>query len=147
MERLTKTKLVNGNLVCYPQNNSGLPEYVIKQNPYRKIVEKLKEYEDLEEQQKLLRLPCAVGDTVYQHMIVGVDKYKPIYEIVKAKVFKFSFTSGGLCFWTQTADEKKYQNTISLSAFGKTVFLTREEAETALTNMNINASKLKKIDN
>lgn len=28
-------------------------------------VEKLAEYEDLEEQGKLLRLPCAVGDTVY----------------------------------------------------------------------------------
>lgn len=28
-------------------------------------VEKLAEYEDLEEQGKLLKLPCAVGDTVY----------------------------------------------------------------------------------
>ena len=31
----------------------------------RKVCEKLAEYEDLEEQGKLLKLPCAVGDTVY----------------------------------------------------------------------------------
>lgn len=29
MERLTKSKLVNGTPVCYLQNNSGLPEYIL----------------------------------------------------------------------------------------------------------------------
>lgn len=61
MERLTKPELVNGFLACYPENDTGLPELVGKGNPYRKIVEKLKEYEDFEEQGKLLKLPCAVG--------------------------------------------------------------------------------------
>jgi len=65
MERLTKAELVNGFPVCYPNNCSGLPEFVTKGNPYRNIVERLKAYEDLEEQWKLLKLPCAVGDTVY----------------------------------------------------------------------------------
>lgn len=65
MERLTKAELVNGFPVCYPNNCSGLPEFVTKGNPYRNIVERLKAYEDLEEQGELLKLPCAVGDTVY----------------------------------------------------------------------------------
>lgn len=32
---------------------------------FLQMAEKLEEYEDLEEQGKLLRLPCALGDTVY----------------------------------------------------------------------------------
>ncbi len=42
MERLTKRDLVNGIPVCYPKNDSGLGEMVLKSDPYRKIVEKLK---------------------------------------------------------------------------------------------------------
>lgn len=100
----------------------------------RKSLFKLAEYEYLEEQRKLWKLPCAVEDVVYQHMIVGVDKdkRKAVYEVFKAKVFKFSLDSYGLYFWTETEDEKKYQNEVPLSAFGKTVFLTKEEAEAAL---------------
>lgn len=49
MSRLTKAELVNGFPVCYPKNNSGVGEIVMKNHPYREIVEKLKHYEDLEE--------------------------------------------------------------------------------------------------
>lgn len=103
-------------------------------------VEKLAEYEDLEEQGMLLRLPCKVGDTVYQHMIVGVDmaRHKPIYEISKATVFKFSLDLFTLCFWTQTVGREKQQNELPLSAFGKSVFLTKEQAKKALKEMEEN---------
>jgi hypothetical protein len=33
---------------------------------YNEALEKLADYEDLEEQELLLRLPCKIGDTVYQ---------------------------------------------------------------------------------
>lgn len=100
-------------------------------------VEKLAEYEDMEEQGKLLRLPCAVGSTVYQHMIVGVDMsiHKLIYEIAEATVFKFTLDSFTLCFWTQTVGRGKQQNELPLSAFRKSVFLTRKEAEAALKEL------------
>lgn len=103
----------------------------------RKALFKLSEYEDLEEQGKLLKLPCAVGDTVYQHTIVGVDKNKriPIYKIFEATVFKFSLSSCGLCFWTETIDEGKHKNEVPLSAFNKTVFLTKSAAEAALQKL------------
>ena len=32
----------------------------------RKICEKLGEYEDLEEQSRLVKLPCKIGDTIYE---------------------------------------------------------------------------------
>ena len=45
------------------------------------VQEKLREYEQLEEQGLLLRLPCKVGDTIYVNGILGVgeaEKYKVI---------------------------------------------------------------------
>ena len=97
---------------------------------------KLAEYEDAEEQGLLLKLPCKIGDTVYQHMIVGIDESKkPIYKIYEAKVFKYSLDSITLFFWTETKDNFKYGNEMPLSAFGKTVFLTKAEAEAALADM------------
>lgn len=104
---------------------------------FEKAYEVVKRYEEMEEQGKLLKLPCAVGDTVYQHMIVGIDKdkKKPIYKIFEAIVFKFSLSSWGLCFWTETTDKEKHRNEVPLSAFNNTVFLTRPEAERALAEM------------
>lgn len=78
-----------------------------------------------------------MGDTVYQCMIIGVDKNKgkAVYEVCEVKVFKFSLDSYTLCFWTETTDEKKYHNVMPLSVFGKTVFHTQEEAREALKRM------------
>lgn len=73
--RLTKKRADNGRYYL-----SGLVEV---SNTYPKgygriqvghAVEKLAEYEDLEEQGKLLKLPCAVGDTVY--VIPSKTNYK-----------------------------------------------------------------------
>ena len=124
--RLTKAELVNGFLVCYPQNNTGLPEYVMKRNPYRKIVEKLKEYEDLEEQGKLLKLPCALGSTVYRirkceapscERCRGYTWVGNCYTDYKGRIFVERFV---------------YRH---IDSYGKTVFLTRKEAEEALKRM------------
>lgn len=44
------------------------------------VYRKLKDYEDLEEQGRLIKLPCKVGDTVYA---IGFNNNKPIiYESV-----------------------------------------------------------------
>lgn len=78
--------------------------------------EKLKRYEDAEEQGLLLRLPCKVGDTVYRVSIIGRDlNGKPYYKI-KEKSFAF----------------------VWLEKLGKTVFLTREEAEAKLKELGEN---------
>ncbi len=77
-------------------------------------MEKLAEYEDLEEQGKLLKLPCAVGDTVYS--ICNMMNRRFIYPL---KV-------DSLILAVNTINER----------FGKTVFLTREEAEAALKELS-----------
>lgn len=49
-----------------------------------KALEKLAHYEDLEEQGRLIELPCAVGDTVWTYWIddgrSAVERYKPANE-------------------------------------------------------------------
>lgn len=71
------------------------------------IIKKLAEYEDLDEQGLLLKLPCKVGDIVY--MIINQrDNYDDtIYQIVSATSFRLSM----------------------IDNIGKTVFLTQDEAE------------------
>ncbi len=56
MERLTERNFRLGLV-----DSNRLPSYVA-------IYEKLEQYEDLEEQGKLLKLPCAVGDMVYTNI-------------------------------------------------------------------------------
>lgn len=78
--------------------------------------EKLKEYEDLEEQGLLLRLPCKAGDIVYK-IVNQRDNYDDIvYQIVSAAIFELSM----------------------IDKIGKTVFLTKAEAEQKLKEIQNN---------
>lgn len=85
--------------------------------------EQLKEYEDLEEQGLLLKLPCKVGDKAY-HIIKDNIAIPPIYisehEItdVSAKAVRFADD-----WWTF---EEMYENN---------AFLNKAEAEKALAEM------------
>lgn len=84
---------------------------------YGDHADRLAEYEDLEEQGKLLKLPVAVGDTVF----IIVDKAEILdYIITSISVEKYS-----IFFFTKT-------HIFLLPDFEKNVFLTREEAEAAL---------------
>ena len=123
MNRLTKSELTNGFPVCYPKSDSGLPILVTKTNPYVEIVEKLKEYEDLEEQGKLIKLPCAVGDTVY-----CVDPY------CKGNNWQCNYRPYHCknCSLKQNSVNRRKFSLDMVGKFGKTVFLTEEEAKTAL---------------
>lgn len=83
------------------------------------IANRLAEYEDMEEQGLLLRLPCKVGDTIYR---CG-DPIKKIYEWQIAYVEVYE---------DETVFVDDSDNTFVEADIGKTVFLTREEAEKAL---------------
>ena len=85
------------------------------------ILEKLAEYEDLEEQGLLLRLPCKVGTTVY-----NTTWWDDVQEKVKVD---------GKTFYRTLHKHKVSKSTFSLVDiydFGKTVFLTKAEAEQKL---------------
>lgn len=91
-----------------------------------KAIEKLKEYEDLEEQGRLLKLPCKVGDTVY-HITRNNVIQESLMKTIEVRL-------SGIIYFALIKEENSliaYWN----FDFGKTVFLTRAEAEGALENI------------
>lgn len=89
------------------------------------LLEELKSYKGLEEQGLLVRLPCKVGDDLYC--------------IVNGEVKKLKVHSFGVPDFEITDIEFKYVDGFKIVRFvgevGKTVFLTREEAEKKLEEM------------
>lgn len=88
-------------------------------------VEKLAEYETAEEEGRLVVLPCKVGDTVYLP-----NKY--MKRIVSFNIVEFYIFKDGYAILDN------FENEYEIEDFGKTVFLTREEAEKALKEMDGN---------
>ena len=100
-----------------------------------RATKKLVELEDAEEEGRLVVLPCKPWDKVYALFIVDVIDKKPIYKIFQAKVTKITIDRFRVLFSFETLGENKYNSERTMEAFGETVFLTREEAEKALKEM------------
>ena len=101
----------------------------------------LKEYKDLEEQGLLVRLPCKVGDMVWDNDF----GYPESYEI---KAFSYGYCDSYVEPDIEDQIIFYYENYIGsitgafpMSEIGKTVFLTREEAEKKLKEMKNDGSK------
>ena len=94
----------------------------------RLFYNKLKEYEDAEEQGLLLKLPCKVGDTVYA---IGFNNKPVVYESV---VLSILITEKEIVFNVKV-DEFEINSQLKQSMFGKTVFLTQDEVEEKLKGM------------
>nr|DAU86175.1 MAG TPA: hypothetical protein [Caudoviricetes sp.] len=112
MERLTQKE--NDKLIMVKQDyGEYIPAYWDEDN--FRAIEKLADYEELEEQGLLVRLPCKVGDMVYKLWYYDGKPYKIQRHVIK--------TLSELC---GTMESKK---------FGKSVFLTSEEAEKKLEEL------------
>ena len=148
MERLTvRVKEGNRKDECFiPGNKNAIKkvEYICEGERWEseeykgEAVDKLAEYEDLEEQNKLLKLPCAVGDIIWD-----IDFGRPCgYEVTG-----FSFGSLNDDDWEEekvldkvvvyyTNSNGSITGTFAVSEIGKSVFLIKEEAEAALKEMS-----------
>jgi hypothetical protein len=128
MERLTER---------YDITPDGESDAWVKQHDYISAAQKLCDYEDLEEQGLLVRLPCKVGDMLWYN-ILG---YTESYEI---KAFSYGYCDGYIEAGEEIRDEIIFYcenhtgsiiGSFPVSGIGKTVFLTREEAEKKLVEM------------
>ena len=88
------------------------------------MIDKLADYEGLEEQGRLVKLPCKIGTEVYDITWWDKDKEKVVVKgkayyrtVHKHKITKLPFTYS------------------DIDDFGKTVFLTKSEAEQKLKEM------------
>lgn len=124
--------------------------------------EKLKEYEDIEEQGRLIKLPCKVGDIAYVDSEtiptknMEFEEVKEIPLFFEAKVVSFRQNSNGnyiklkvkakwLHKWVDpdcgpdcAYFEVEKFFTYPLSSIGKTVFLTKSAAEAKLKELRCN---------
>ena len=96
-------------------------------NGIEDAIEKLADYEDLEEQGLLLRLPCKVGDRVY----VPTRNFVSEYTIRSIEIFRNNI------FFNWVCDEGIYKRIDGFPEFelGESVFLTKEAAEKKLAEM------------
>ena len=100
----------------------------------QKVLKKLGELEDLEEQGLLLKLPCKVGDTVYR-----INQYakEPIFSMKVIRVcFKESYIGYSTFYMHAIDDEDSGEFCYFQRDIGKTVFLTKAEAEKALSKLS-----------
>lgn len=92
----------------------------------RKLIKELQEYRNLEMEGRLIKLSCKVGDTVYEsninRNIISSYKVTSIVVMTGSKNYNWELVEG------------TYSNLNGFNEFalGKTIFLTREEAEKAL---------------
>ena len=100
MERLTE------RIDNVPDGESGV---WVKEHDYVSAAEKLAEYEDLEEQGRLVKLPCKVGTDIYY--ILGIPNETPC--VIESCVFELS----------------------DIQKIDKTLFLTKSEAEAKLKEL------------
>ncbi len=111
----------------------AIPRMDLKNNGHQKCMERLAEYEDLEEENKLLKLPCAVGDTVYrvhkgtklspdrtyECKVVGVkQEYNTLYVKLHANINEETYS-----IWVD--------NWFDCCQLGYEFLLTKEAAEAA----------------
>lgn len=142
-ERLTErvgdgVRYYNGEYIitCYPKNNNL--------THVDKLAAKLCEFEDKIENGTLIELPCKVGDAVYR--IAKMYNGKTL--IVDGIAFEFAITHESsqndkyrFYFWAKPDDthtSRQHSLWCEFTDFGKTVFLTREEAEKALAEKSQN---------
>ena len=124
MERLTrkdKCKLSHGEeIIICNHDKQDCNDSCMRIKPckwYKKVQEKLQEYENAEEQGLLLRLPCKVETKVYAINII-ID----YGEIGDEATYSYSII------------EREFQIYMMMD-YGKLVFLTQAEAEQKLKEM------------
>ena len=97
------------------------------------VQEKLREYEDLEEQGLLLRLPCKVGDTIYR---VNAGAKEPVIKMRVLQVHYKELHKNRIIIRIDAINDKDMgESCYLLEDFGKTVFLAQAEAEQKLKEM------------
>ena len=140
MERLTDysddecTYIIGvGNKTC-----EEFCKYVVDgcRNCYiQQVFKKLADYEDLEEQGLLVRLPCKVGDTVYR---VNAGAKQPIIPMTVSEIHFLCYKNERAVRFDAIGKEDMGESCYRLEDIGRIVFLTHEEAEKKLEKMKAN---------
>ena len=105
-------------------SNKEIPTLVDNAEYWLKVYFKLKEYEGLEEQGRLVKLPCKIGTEVY-----NITWWDDVQEKVVVK---------GKTYYRTIHKHKVSKSTFGytdIEEIGKTVFLTKSEAKAKLKEL------------
>lgn len=120
MERLTDKETYCSFVDCDYERNCKMNNQCYNKQLY----DKLKEYEELEEKGLLLKLPCKIGDKVYRFCGAKGSKYVD-WRTVSSMTYRLDYKRDIVWeIFTTTTD-----------VLGKTVFITKEEAEEKLRKL------------
>ena len=102
--------------------------------PVLRVLDKLAYYEDLEEQGRLIVPPCKVGQTVYVPWHWNGEQGIGVVEVEEIKIYD---SQNHIMFLIDMeSDDEEFNQSFGgwkiEKSIGKTVFLTKEEAETKL---------------
>lgn len=141
MERLTD-KIGNTNCVkgCGSNCKYGF-RYCRKEDwencqTINDVIDKLAEYEDLEEQGRLVKLSRKVGDKLYYadsyyDVVVPVRLNEVIIRFIGINTYSYQYNCCSFDGCGDVYEEYEFDN----NDFGKTVFLTKPEAEAKLKEL------------
>lgn len=135
MERLTEVTIEDG-VKLYDISSELCLSKTTHGEKIAAILKKLAGYEDLEEQGRLVKLPCKVGDTVWDN-----DYGRPCAYTITA--FSFGECEEYICEPVTTKEVVFYYTNSSgsitgsfaESEIGKSVFLNKSEAEAKLKEL------------
>ena len=145
MERLTRRSANGTGVYATP---SGEP--VKWENNRHNVLQKLADYEDLEEQGRLIKLPCKAGDTVYV-VTSPFNVFDDIEydentkdEVYESYVSSTTFYKSGEQYRIYAKATNHFIGAYFRECdFGKTVFLTKSEAEAKLKELRGGENELR----
>jgi len=119
---------------------NGIKEYW-EHKQVAEYLRKLKDYEDLEEQGRLLKLPCKIGDDVYfvpsqvNYKLNILNRHSENNKVYHQKVENFVLTRRG--WYLECDQDVKYGagHILTDRFFNETWFLTKSEAEAKLKEL------------
>lgn len=142
MERLTICETDRGRYAVRPMSLAGIwnEKGQIKEDlnhlalfVEKEDAEKFVEWKEEEEQGKLLKLPCAVGDKIWSitstaNYSLGYYSEVPLKHPEEKKIQSITLSKNGCLYHVKGRTYSEFD-------FGKTVFLTKSAAEQALKEM------------
>lgn len=132
MERLTEVTIEDG-VKLYDISSELCLSRTTQGEKIATILKKLADYEDLEEQGRLIKLPCKVGDKIFLDFAgFGKDVDKFTVKDFHLDCFKNGET---ILFCDYESNDRTLSGQIDVMEFGKTVFLTKSEAEAKLKEL------------
>ena len=116
-------------------SDKEIPTLVDNAEYWLQVYFKLKDYENLEEQGRLIKLPCKVGDTVYVNGVRGCGEAEK-YRVIRVD-YHSTLGTGRNEFYIEALLCADPDSVITFydKHFGKTVFLTKSEAEAKLKEL------------